>query len=89
MYSPLRRSPLDQLMDDILQRIRLCANETVNTPNVMLEFTQSLYLLNVTVRHLGFKRSNFSIMYANSSGHRVPYMTVDGVSVRLVYNYIV
>ena len=72
---------------DILPRISLCSDE--RSPYVALDFTQSVYLLYATVRHREVEGSNFSIMYANSSGHCVPYITVDGVSVRHVYNYTI
>ena len=84
-YSPFLPPPDPPL--DTSPRIRLCASE--RSAHVLLYFTQSLYLLYATVRHdLDVRGSNFSIMYTNSFGHRVPYMTVDGVSVRHVYNYI-
>ena len=89
MYSSFLSTPAPLLMD-ISPRISWCANETVRSSYVMLDFTQSLYLLYATVyRHLELMGSNISIMYANSSHHRVPYMTVDGVTVRHAYNYIV
>ena len=81
--------PLDPSMD-ILQR--WCANEIDRSPYVIMDFTQSLYLLYATVtnRRVEPGASNFSIMYSNLSNYRVnmTYMNVDGVSVRCIYSYI-
>ena len=65
---------------DISQR--WCANETDRSSYVMMDFTQSLYLLYATVRRAEPGASNFSIMYSNLSNYRVTYTNVDGVSVR-------
>ena len=71
--------PLDPSID--ISR-RWCANETDRSSYVMMDFTQSLYLLYATVRRVEPGASNLSIMYSNLSHYRVTYMNVDGVSVR-------
>ena len=79
MYSSFNPRPVS-LMNE------WCANETETSPYVILPFTQLLYLLYARVRQLeSHGGCNVSFMYANSSGHRVTYMTVDRVSVRHTY----
>ena len=60
-----------------------CASSTDPSPNATLSFTEPLYLLYAVVRGDGWDYvSGFSFMYANSSGERETYVTVDGTSVR-------
>ena len=60
-----------------------CALGRDLSPNANLTFTEPLYLLYAVVRgDVPDYVSGFSFIYANSSGERVTYMTVDRTLVR-------
>ena len=74
-------SSLSSLYEDISRG--WCAASSDSSPTVTLSFTEPLYLLYAIVRGDGSDYvSDFSIMYENSSGEHVMYMTVDGMLVR-------
>jgi len=60
-----------------------CTSSIDQSPNVILTFTEPLYLLYYIARGDGRDYvTDFSLMYENLSGERVTYMNVNGVSVR-------
>ena len=66
-----------------------CSSISDSSPNVILTFTEPLYLLYAVVRGSNmYYIPEFSIIYENSSGESVTYTNVDGVSVRYMHTII-
>ena len=81
--------PVDNIIFSSSLSIRMdlssgwCAYSTDPSPNATLSFTEPLYLVYAVVRGDGSDYvSGFSFIYANLSGERETYMTVDRTSVR-------